>query len=120
MYYPKSQIKTNLYTNGEDFFLTSTGERYTGFYHMISSNQFFTGKTPNTPPIRRLTPNPQPTDENLDGSFLKNEEVYSFPYYRLFVHQKNSIFKNIPIIHRLNNFTSQHSHEQSFDGKFNN
>ena len=81
MYYPKSQIKTNLYTNGEDFFLTSTGERYTGFYHMISSNQFFTGKTPNTPPIRRLTPNPQPTAENVDGSFLKNEIVVQSKSY---------------------------------------
>ena len=84
MYYPKSQIKTNLKTNGDEFFIESTGKNYVGFYHMISTNNFFTGKTPNDGPIKKLTPNPQPTDGNVDGSFLKNEIVVQNESYENF------------------------------------
>jgi len=46
MYYPKSQIKTNLYTYGDTFQL-ATGEFYSGFYWSTSNGRFFTGKNPN-------------------------------------------------------------------------
>ena len=38
MYYPKSQIKTNLYTNGDKFALASTNETYTGYYYVVEMN----------------------------------------------------------------------------------
>ena len=50
MYYPKSQIKTNLYTNGKDYILSTTKELYTGYYYEISTGQLYTGKTPNNKP----------------------------------------------------------------------
>lgn len=75
MYYPKSQIKTNLYTNGDMFFISPTGEAYIGYYHTISTNQHFTGKNPYDTPTLKLIPNPKPTEEDVDGVFLQNEIV---------------------------------------------
>jgi hypothetical protein len=50
MYYPKSQIKTNLYTNGGEYILSTTKEEYIGFYYEISSGKKYTGKTPQDGP----------------------------------------------------------------------
>jgi hypothetical protein len=50
MYYPKSQIKTDLYTDGSEYVVSTTKEGYTGFYYEISTGQKYTGKTPNDKP----------------------------------------------------------------------
>ena len=55
MYYPKSQIKTNQYTNGDDFVIG--GRNYVGDYYETSDGRFFTGKSPSNPPNKLLTPN---------------------------------------------------------------
>ena len=55
MYYPKSQIKTNLYTNGGEYTLSSTKEIYKGFYYEISSGNKYTGKSPQDGPNILLT-----------------------------------------------------------------
>jgi hypothetical protein len=47
LYYPKSQIKTNLYTNGEEYIVEQTKLPYTGFYYMVSTGETFIGSTPN-------------------------------------------------------------------------
>ena len=70
MYYPLSQIVTNLYTNGEEYALQSTLQPYTGYYWRTSQNKFFTGKNPQDTPIEALIPliNPlqtQETSQNL-------------------------------------------------------
>jgi hypothetical protein len=54
MYYPKSQIKTNLYTNGDEFVVQSTNLPYTGFYWKNSSGQFYSGTTPDDRPSFQL------------------------------------------------------------------
>jgi hypothetical protein len=46
MYYPKSQVKTNLYANPGEFVIANTLEPYTGYYFEISTGRYFTGKTP--------------------------------------------------------------------------
>lgn len=46
MYYPKSQIKTNLHINSPGFVISSTQEEYSGFYYETSSGQKYTGKFP--------------------------------------------------------------------------
>jgi hypothetical protein len=46
MYYPKSQIKPNLYTNGGEYILSTTKEDYKGYYYETSSGQKYTGKFP--------------------------------------------------------------------------
>jgi hypothetical protein len=52
MYYPLSQIKTNLYTNGQEFTLTpyTPSNSYVGSYWSTSDGKFFTGKTPQDTP----------------------------------------------------------------------
>ena len=45
-YYPKSQIKTNLYTNGKEYVLSTNKNSYKGYYYELSNGDKFTGKTP--------------------------------------------------------------------------
>lgn len=45
-YYPLSQIKTNLYTNGKEFVFISTNKEYKGSYHQISTGKFYTESIP--------------------------------------------------------------------------
>jgi hypothetical protein len=54
MYYPKSQIKTTLYTNGGDFILRSNSTPYSGYYYETSNGRYFTGKNPNESPSFEL------------------------------------------------------------------
>ena len=56
MYYPLSQIKTNLYTNGDEFVITLTQIPYVGFYYKTSKGNYFTGKTPQDLPTEELSP----------------------------------------------------------------
>jgi hypothetical protein len=67
MYFPKSQIKPNLYTNGGEYVLSTTKEDYKGYYYKTSTGQQFTGKTPQDGPnIPLLSPtlNSRYTPEN--------------------------------------------------------
>jgi hypothetical protein len=45
-YYPKNRIKTNLYTEGREYAIESTGQPYKGYYHKLYTGELFTGKTP--------------------------------------------------------------------------
>lgn len=54
MYYPASQIKTNLYTNGGELVFKTNNEDYIGFYWKTSDSKFFTGKTPQDKNIQEL------------------------------------------------------------------
>lgn len=49
MYYPKSQISTNLYTPGNELENAFTGENYIGYYFKTSSGRYKSGKTPQSP-----------------------------------------------------------------------
>jgi hypothetical protein len=62
MYYPKSQIKTNLYTNGKDFLNSSTKEEYIGYYYETSTGNTYSGKTPEDGPNILLQPLPTLSD----------------------------------------------------------
>jgi hypothetical protein len=48
MYYPKSQIQTNLYTNGEEYIIKGQSSYYIGHYWKTSQGKYYTGKTPNS------------------------------------------------------------------------
>jgi hypothetical protein len=54
VYYPKSQIVTNLYTSGQEYVIQSTSENYIGNYWKTSDGKFFTGKTPEDKNIQEL------------------------------------------------------------------
>ena len=44
MYYPKSQIKPNLFTNGDQYVYLRDETNYIGFYYSTSDGRYFTGK----------------------------------------------------------------------------
>jgi hypothetical protein len=54
MYYPLSQIITNLHTNGNEYVIDSTKENYVGYYWKASDGKIFTGKTPQDIPTQIL------------------------------------------------------------------
>jgi hypothetical protein len=56
MYYPKSQIKPNLFTNGGEYILSTTKEEYKGYYYKTSTGQSYTGKNPSNPQSILLEP----------------------------------------------------------------
>ena len=51
MYYPKSQITTNLFTLGDEYVYVGTTQVYSGSYFKTSDGNAFTGKNPNNNPI---------------------------------------------------------------------
>ena len=107
-YYPKSQIKTNLYTNGGEFVISPTQEIYKGPYYQVSNGNKYTGKTPEDGPNNLLsTQSPFPIEEiGIDGSFPKKEIVIlntpyeSYPdtpdFNIQYLNSNNSINRNIP------------------------
>lgn len=46
MYFPKSKIITDQYTNGGELFYKSSGLPYQGYYYILASGQVFSGKSP--------------------------------------------------------------------------
>lgn len=92
-YFPKSQIQTNLYTEGEEYVIASSKESYTGFYFKLSTGQTFSGKTPEDAfvvPIIKSFPkdslnepydfeNPiiSPTDKRTNYINIANEDFYN-------------------------------------------
>ena len=57
-YYPLSQIKTNLYTNGNEYVLNPNdiSTMYSGYYWKTSDGKIYTGKTPQDVNIQQLYP----------------------------------------------------------------
>ena len=52
MYFPKSQITTDLYTNGKEFIYINSNTEYIGFYFKTSNGKYYTGKNPNDSPLQ--------------------------------------------------------------------
>jgi hypothetical protein len=63
MYYPKSQIKTNLITNGKEFVYLSDNQPYSGSYWKTSDGKYYSGKNPNDIPTFELILAPLPLPE---------------------------------------------------------
>jgi hypothetical protein len=104
MYYPLSQITSNLYTNGNKFFLN--GESYTGYYFKTSKGRYFTGKTPNDLPNLEIFLITQDfweatAETELTGkSFIQLADVYD----GLVFNNQNQNPKNIFIYNNLKPF----------------
>jgi hypothetical protein len=54
MYFPKSQIKTNLYTKGGEYSFFNSSSSYVGYYYKTSDERYFSGRTPNESPSFEL------------------------------------------------------------------
>jgi len=81
-YYPLSQIKTNLHTNGGELVTVNdsngTYDNYIGYYWSNSKGEYFVGKTPQDLPNTRLIKIPdvevQPT-ENLSNPSVQIQNI---------------------------------------------
>ena len=88
-YYPSSQVKTNLYTNGSE--LSINGADYKGFYYVNSKGEYYSGATPQANGSRQLEPkngvnNESPLYlENLDrkpeSGRISSFYNIDYPYY---------------------------------------
>ena len=78
MYYPLSQIQTNLYTNGGELTIASNGASYSGYYWKTSKGEYFSGKTPQDLPSQKLIFNtPQQLSFGGTVSTMVDESIYS-------------------------------------------
>ena len=83
MYYPLSQIQTNLHTNGQEYIIKSNSQNYIGFYWKASDGKIFTGRTPQDPPNQELTAyssNRSQVTPDISPLFLEIALAYSAPY----------------------------------------
>jgi len=92
MYFPESQIVTNLYTNGGELMYISSNQEYIGYYFKTLSGQYYTGKNQNDGfnqllvPIVTINTVLSPLDSNLNyvrviGGSLSNTVLKYLPYY---------------------------------------
>ena len=86
MYYPKSQIVENLYTNGDEYMISFTSKPYKGYYYQVSNNQRFTGKNPNDKPNNVLVPIRDDVDYGNDLEETQN--TYWAPSYKFLQKQQ--------------------------------
>jgi len=75
MYYPKSQTKTDLYTQGGEYVFLGTNNIYSGSYFTTGDGKIFTGKNPNNKPNIPL----EPVSINLNDFQPNNPELEEFP-----------------------------------------
>jgi len=84
MYYPKSQIVPNLYTNGEEYVYAVNSKEYIGHYFATADGKFFTGKNPNNKPNQRLTPlssTPENNDPTIQSEYIPEDYYVINDYY---------------------------------------
>ena len=74
MYFPKSQIKTNLYTNGGEFTLLGNKSEYIGSYYSTSTGKFYAGKNPNSGQNTELVPFSSPFNSDINDSIKIDED----------------------------------------------
>ena len=82
MYYPKSQIKTDLYTNGGEFVTSNDGVIYQGYYFSTSDGLYYTGRNPNNKPNFPLTLNLNSSLNpviSTSSSFSEVDSFYNYP-----------------------------------------
>jgi hypothetical protein len=108
MYFPNSQIKTNLYTNGGEYILSTTKKEYKGYYYKLANGKLYTGKSPNDKPniLLSLQPNTNdtpystiPTSDNditINNSVEEGYETYSFLNFKLYPQNQTFIPRSIP------------------------
>jgi hypothetical protein len=96
MYYPLSQIKTNIYTNGGELSYKFNGQEYIGFYWKTSDNKKFTGKTPQDTPTSELVDiltynNPPSTVDNFISINQEDIKVGDYNFIKKIVDINSNI-----------------------------
>jgi hypothetical protein len=82
-YFPKNRVTSNLYTNGGEYALKTTGREYIGPYYKLYTGYAFTGKNPQDKPTVELIPYEQASSPQADtyGNF-SNKTSATYAYIR--------------------------------------
>jgi hypothetical protein len=80
-YYPKNRVKTNLYTEGREYAIESTGQPYKGYYHKLYTGELFTGKTPSDLPVEKLILIPPNINGELPFSNDNYKQIFNISGY---------------------------------------
>lgn len=75
-YYPKSQVKTNLYTNGGELIVYSTKEEYKGYYFETSTGKKYAGKAPNNRSSILLVPFEDTNEPKLTSETVQEAIIF--------------------------------------------
>jgi len=115
MYYPKSQIETNLYTVGSEFSTVLDNMPYTGNYWRTSKGLYYTGTNPQDVNIREIVRNRAYDSPSKGGLALsdKNDDIPVYTDYDMAdnayikasgkkVLEKNNRVDTIPFPTKLN------------------
>lgn len=94
MYYPKSQIIENLFTNGKEYKIQSTNKEYKGYYFQVSNNQKFTGKNPDNKPNNLLVEISEKS--NYGDTVTPTKSAYWSPSYKFLQKQRGNILSTAP------------------------
>jgi hypothetical protein len=97
MYYPLSQITTNLYTNGEEFVIAANNAPYKGYYWKTSQGKFFSGKTPQDTPIQKIIPVSDLVPSSPEGTVVYTELSYESPESVYYSYIKKPKYKPLQI-----------------------
>ena len=72
MYYPKSQYVGNLYTDGAQYVIATSGESYKGYYFKTFTNELYTGKTPEDGTPQLLIESDEPASSGPTSTFASS------------------------------------------------
>jgi hypothetical protein len=115
MYYPQSQIITNLYTNGNELVYVSSQAQYIGYYYKTSNGKYFTGKTPQDGPNVELTTISINTDLN-NLPILYSVQVNTFDNT---IEDYNNIKNNSQVILKVPSYYQPQPTQQDYQiGEF--
>ncbi len=67
MYYPKSKIQEGLYTSGNEFIISSTKEKYAGYYYATYDGKYYTGQSPTDSSLLLIKPQDSIKDISTRG-----------------------------------------------------
>lgn len=79
-YLPKNRYQGNLFTDGGEYQIASTGREYKGYYYKTYDGQYYTGKNPQVNPSVKLIPHTTQgyTGKSYGGFFNKDSARYTF------------------------------------------
>lgn len=84
-YYPKSQIQSNLYTNGGEYTTepnqSLSPPTYVGYYYRVSNGKLYTGKTPQDGPSLQLYPIQTQAYAEAGNLTENNPSLISYSYF---------------------------------------
>lgn len=88
-YFPKSQITSNLYTNGEELVYAKSNTNYKGNYFKTSTGKYYSGTSPQDKPNLPLKIKP-----NLDNV---NSDAFFIPSYTAIIQSSFTQLNNIDV-----------------------